>query len=91
MKQDQPKRSASASSSIGSNTSDDSSRSFQTSRSSTASGATVRTWSHDPGAVTFERSYLEGLHDDDIITVPVKLENKFRKSSVDGAEELPPR
>ncbi|CZT21452.1 uncharacterized protein RCC_07315 [Ramularia collo-cygni] len=51
---------------------------------------TLRTFSHVPGTAAVERA-RPAPSDADIILVPVKLENKFRKSSIDGAEDLPGR
>lgn len=52
---------------------------------------TVRTRSLGFGAgVVFEREAREPT-EDDVIIVTVKLRNKFRKQSVDGANDLPSR
>lgn len=53
--------------------------------------ANVRTRSLGFGAgVVFEREYQEPT-DEDVIIVTVRLANRFRKSSVDGADDLPSR
>lgn len=90
MKQKEPERSDSMFSSQSNTSPSNTADTSQSSRNNSASGATVRTWSHGPGAVVVERGSTTSA-DDELMLVPVKLVNKFRKSSVDGAEDLPGR
>jgi hypothetical protein len=56
----------------------------------TPSPGLIKTRSLGIGPPVFDRSGTT-LSDDDIIIVTVKLTNKFRKNSVNGAEDLPGR